>query len=363
MYLGLKIRIYPNKQQKDIINKNIQGMFYIHNYFIKYANKNKDYDINSWKKELFLILKRERAKLYMCEAISLFKVLDDLKTTFNNYLSNNGGEPKEKSYDRCYGTFKLSNRNGAINLSATRIYIPLLGSVKCRYSKDITDKKICSIYIRRRAYDYYEVSVLYEAFVKYLDRTYRKVGIDLGIRKLITTSDGEKYLPFDDLCKIDDKIANIQRTMCRKVVGSNNHKKMVIRLEKEYIHKTNYIRDALNKITTELIKKYDVIYMEDISIKELVARQDIKRIRRKIYEYSLNTFREMMEYKTKMYGKKVVFINRYYPSTQICSECGFRYNPKESETFICPCCGCVIDRDLNAAINIYRYGIKMDAKK
>ena len=90
----------------------------------------------------------------------------------------------------------------------------------------------------------------------------------------------------------------------------------------------------------------------------MIKNQNKKSVRRRILDYSLTLLREMFEYKAKMYGKKVILINRYYPSSQICSRCGFRHNPGEDETFICPVCGYKVDRDINAAINIYRYGIK-----
>lgn len=98
--------------------------------------------------------------------------------------------------------------------------------------------------------------------------------------------------------------------------------------------------------------------MEDLSIKNLIKDQEFRPIRRKIIETSFNLVSETLEYKCKMYGKKLIKIDRFFPSTQICSQCGFKHDPFDSEIFECPVCKNIIDRDINAAINIYNYGLR-----
>ena len=358
MYLGLKIRIYPNQAQKRIIDEHIEGAIYVYNYFLHYAKEEKNYDISIWRKELYALMKRGKCDvLNNCDYFLLLNQLEILKNSYDNFFKGINNEPTFKKKDANISAFKIPNRNNSVSLKDNRLYIQLLGNIKCRYNKDISDCKIYSVVIKRSLGNIYEASLLYDAIVPYLEKKYRKIGIDIGVRKLITTSEGDYYIPIESLLDIEQRIRKMQKNLNGKNMYSNNWYKCRRKIEKLHLYRSNYIKDILNKATTKLVQDYDVIFMEDLSIAELVKQQKNRTIRRRVIESSLYTIRDMLTYKCKMYGKKLVLIDRYYPSTKICSECGYRHDPLDSETFICPVCGQIIDRDLNAAKNIYKYGM------
>lgn len=359
MFLGLRIRLYPNMHQKNLIDTYIEGAKYVYNHFLNYAKENEIYDLEIWRKELYAMMKTGKyEKLIDCDYYLLLYQLSSLKKAFDNYFCGIANEPVSKSKTAIVSAFKLSNSKGSIVISNGHINIQQLGNIKCRLSKDLTDKKVCSVIIKRTADDFYEASILYETFIPFMEKTYRKVGIDIGVRKFITTSDNTYYFPIDTLNKYEGRIRLLNKELSKKKIYSNNWYKIKKKIQKLHTHRKNYIKDALNKATTELVKKYDVIFMENLSVKDLLANQKRKGIRRKIIESSLYMIREMLEYKCKMYGRKLIFIDRYFPSSKICSECGFRHDPLDSEVFICPVCGMQKDRDYNASLNIYKAGLK-----
>lgn len=358
MYLGLKIRLYPNKEQRRIIDLHIIGSRFVYNYFVNYAKENNVYDVEVWEKELQrLISNSANEEIKSCDYYLLLNQLSILKMAFDNFFKGVKEEPRFKTKNAIVSAFKIQNRKDNVKIENNRIIIDFLGSIKARFSKDISGCKIYSAVIKRTINNIYEASVLYNAFVPYLKKTYRKVGIDIGVRKLITTSDKEFIIPNNNLSTIEKSITQLQKLLSTKEKGSNNYLKVKNRIARMYVYRSNYIKDILNKATTNLVNEYDVIFMEDLSIQDLVKQQEKKVIRRRILISSLNLIKEMLSYKCKMYGKKLVFIDRFFPSSKICSECGFRHDPKDSEKFVCPVCGLTIDRDYNAAKNIYKYGI------
>ena len=361
MFLGLKVRLYPNKMQKEIIDNNIKASRYVYNYFLKYANDYEIYDINVWKKELFILVKSgNNAILNNACYFSMTKELYILNNAFDMYFKKKTNKPQYKSEFNRNVAYNVSNKNTEIKIMNNRIEVKDCGLIKCRCKKDLSNKKIFSIAIKKKMDNYYEASLLYMTTIQFFPKTYRKVGIDLGVRKLITTSNNEKFFNVEELDHIEEMIKINQRKLSNMVKKSSNWYKQKKRIEKIHLYKSNYIKDNINKITTHLIKKYDVIYMEDLSTNDLFKIQFNKRIRRKILESSFQTIRDTLVYKAKMYGKKVIFIDKFYPSTQICSECGFKHDPLDKETFICPVCGLEIDRDYNAAINILNIGEKIN---
>lgn len=363
MFLGLRIRIYPNIHQKKVIDTYIEGAKYVYNHFLNYAKEKEIYDLEIWRKELYAMMKRGTYdKLEECDYYLLLYQLSSLKKAFDNYFKGIANEPISKSKTAIVSAFKISNSKGNVTINKNHISLLQLGNIKCKTSKDLSDKKIYSVIIKRTADDIYEASILYETFIPFLEKTYRKVGIDLGVRKFITTSDNVFYFPVDSLSKYEEKLRELNKELSRKKMHSSNWYKIKKRIQKIHTHRKNYIKDTLNKATTELVRKYDVIFMEDLSIKALLNDQRRKNIRRKIVESSLYMIREMLEYKCKIYGRKLVFVDRFFPSSKICSECGFRHDPLDSETFICPVCGMQKDRDYNASLNIYKAGLRKIAR-
>jgi putative transposase len=282
--------------------------------------------------------------------------LRNLATAYANFFSKRTNEPvfKKKHNEQSYRT-NFTNNN--IVLYENSIKLPKLGNVKCKYGKDIQKNKIISVTIKLLKSGIYEASIIYECEEMMLPKTGNSVGIDLGVRKLITTSDGNTYISDLDIDRINNKIRKEQRRLSRCELHSKNYNKQRKKLAKVYQYKDNYMLDTIHKVTKAIVEKYDVIYMEDLDIKDLIKKQKLKIHKRKMLLSSLGQITTLLKYKCECYGKELKKIERYYPSSQTCSNCGKTYKVGKSETYRCPHCKLIIDRDYNAAINILNYGL------
>lgn len=190
-----------------------------------------------------------------------------------------------------------------------------------------------------------------------LPKTGAAVGVDLGIKDLAITSDGVKYPNNRYTYQAEKRLARLQRELSRKSNGSKRWEKQRIKVARLQEHIANQRRDNIQKITTELIRNYDVICIEDLNASGMVKNHHLAKA---VSDASFCEFRRELEYKAKWYGKQISAIDRFYPSSQLCSHCG--YQNKETKdlnvrSWVCPECGAVHDRDINAAINIRAKGI------
>ena len=220
-----------------------------------------------------------------------------------------------------------------------------------------TNVIIISVTVKLLKSGIYVASIIYECEKKALIKTGKSVGIDLGVRKLITTSNNETYISELDLDRINNKIRKEQRKLSKCELNSNNYNKQRKKLAKIYRYKDNYILDKIHKATKTIVTNYDVIYMEDLDIIDLLSKQKLKKHKRQMLTSSLGKIKTLLEYKCEHYGKVLKKIDRYYASSQTCSNCGKTYKVKSNEVYRCPHCSLVIDRDYNAAKNILNYGL------
>ena len=357
MQKGIKIRLYPNKKQIDILNKIFGHSRFVYNYFLNYSKETKDYKYSNWSK-ILTSLKEKTETNFLKEAdkFALQNSLKNLKRAYDNFFSHKTLAPvfKKKHNEQSYRT---NYTNSNIVLYAKGIKLPKLGLIKCKYSKNIRNNKIINVTVKRLKCGYYEASIIYEALECSLSKTGKNVGIDLGVRKLITTSENETYISELDIDRINNKLRKAQRKLSKCKLHSANDEKQRKRLSKIYRYKNNYMLDTIHKATKTIVTKYDTIYMEDLDIKDLLSKQKLKKHKRKMLTSSLGKIRILLEYKCEHYSKALKKIDRYYASSQTCSKCGKKYKVKASEIFKCPHCNLIIDRDYNAAINILNYGI------
>ena len=357
MKKGLKIRLYPNKNQIALLNIIFGHTRFVYNYFLDYSKRTKDYKYTNWSK-ILTDLKNSEATSFLKEAdkFALQNSLRNLNRAYENFFSKRANEPafKKKHNEQSYRT-NFTNNN--IVLYENSIKLPKLGNVKCKYGKDIQKNKIISVTIKLLKSGIYEASIIYECEEIMLLKTGNSVGIDLGVRKLITTSDGNAYISNLDIDRINNKIRKEQRRLSRCELHSKNYNRQRIKLAKAYQYKNHYMLDTIHKATKTIVEKYDMIYMEDLDIKDLLSKQKLKIHKRKMLLSSLGQITTLLNYKSERYGKKLKKIERYYPSSQICSHCGKTYKVGKSETYRCPHCKLIIDRDYNAAINILNYGL------
>lgn len=209
-----------------------------------------------------------------------------------------------------------------------------------------------------------------ETIVEPLLKTHSRIGIDLGLTDFIVLSDGSKVANPKFLSKLQNKLTREQRILTkrravakvdqRKLSESRNYQKQKVKVAKVYEKITNIRKDFLHKLSFNLIKNHDVIAIEDLNVKGMVKNRKLSKA---ISDSSWSTFAAMLNYKAEWYGKKLVKVDRWYPSSKTCSGCGHLLTkaelPLQVRSWDCPSCQQKHDRDINASINILNEGLKL----
>ena len=360
-----KFRIYPNKHQKVLINKTFGCCRFVYNYYLNkrkklYEEENISFTYNMCSKDL-TSLKRELIWLKEPDKDSLQKSLKDLDQAYQKFFKEHAGYPKFKSKKNRYKSYRTSCTNNNIRFENNNyIRLPKLGLIKVR-DKQIPQGKILNATISQEPDGHYYCSLCCTNIeIEQLSKTNQNIGIDLGICDFAILSNGIKIENPQFFEKSEKKLAKLQRELSRKTINSNRWNKARIKVAKLYKYITNQRKDFLQKLTTEIVKTYDVIAIEDLDVKSMKETDSTVRNKR-ISDVSWSEFCRMLTYKTQWYGKQLSVVNRYYPSSQICHCCGHRDNKKSEDIrfWICPKCNSELDRDVNAAINILNEGIRL----
>jgi len=279
-------------------------------------------------------------------------VFRDLERAYKEFFAKSKGHPRFKKKKLGYGSFRI---NAGVKIESNKIYVRKLGWVKLKEKNYIPQEKCCYITISERMDKWY-VSVTFKKEVEIPVNNGPVVGIDLGIKKLATISDGTVIENPKVLSKYENKIKRLNREVSRKKKGSNNRKKAVVRLNRLWEKVSNIRTNNIHKLTTLLTKTKSVIVVEDLDIKRMISKQH--NINKALIGARLGEIKRQLEYKSKWYGSELKIAPKYYPSSQICSKCGNIQKLKLSErTYNCPKCHSSIDRDLNAAVNLERLAL------
>ena len=361
---AFKYRIYPNKKQQELIQKTFGCTRFIYNYYLNkrkemYENDRTTFTYNMCSKDL-TSLKKDLEWLKEVDSVGLQSSLKDLDYAYQKFFKEHTGYPKFKSKKNRYKSYKTKNTNNCLDFINKHIKLPKLGFVKVR-DKQIPQGRILNATISQEPNGHYYCSLCcIDVEFEQLPKTNRNIGLDLGLVDFAILSDGTKIDNPQFFEKSEQKLAKLQRELSRKTIGSNRWNKARIKVANLQKHISNQRNDFLQKLTTEIVRTYDVIAIEDLDVKAMKETDSTIRNKR-VGDVSWSDFRRMLTYKTQWYGKELSVIDRYYPSSQICHCCGHK-DGKKSENirfWICSKCNSELDRDINAAINILNEGLRI----
>ena len=362
-----KVRLYPNEEQQIFFAKSFGCTRFIWNKMlsdkIDYYKATKT-TLNNTPAQY----KKEFEWLKEVDSLALANVQQNLRSAYSAFFKQGIGFPKFKKKG-LRDSYTTNNQKGTVAITHNTVKLPKIGHITAKFPSKINGL-IKSATISRNPSGRYFVSLLVETIVDELPKTHSNIGIDLGLTDFIVLSDGSKVANPKFLSKLQAKLAREQKILAkrrevakadqRKLSDSRNYQKQKLKVAKVYEKITNKRTDFLHKLSINLIKNHDVIAIEDLNVKGMVKN---RKLAKAISDSSWSAFTTMLAYKAEWYGKTLVKIDRWYPSSKTCSGCGHLLTkaelPLSVRAWDCPSCFQKNDRDINASINILNEGLKL----
>ena len=376
MLRAVKIRLYPNKTQEQTLNKVLGCYRFVYNQML--ALKQNAYktdktnlkvtDLSKWfhgtllKKDEYSWLKEQNTKV-MKQAIR------QMLSAYDKFFKQHNGFPKFKSKkDKQSALFPLEaiSKHNTFETRHISLTTPLK-NIKFRCSDlyfsrlQKYNKNIRSATLSKTKSGNFFLSILIEmenTELEKFEHTNEQVGIDLGVKDFVITSDGEVFENKHFFKKEEKQIKKLQRQLSKKVKGSNNKKKAQLKIAKLFERMTNKKEAYIHYVVNELLTYFDTVFMEDLNVKGMLRNHHLAKA---ISEVGFYKFKEILVNKALVNDKQVVFVDRFYPSSKTCSVCGYKKRDLRlsDREWICPICGTKHDRDINAAMNILLEGQRM----
>ncbi len=296
------------------------------------------------------------------DSTAIQNTIQDLGEAYKGYYKKEKGKPKFKSKKNDLQSYTSKcNYNkgvGTIRIEGNVITLPKIGRVRFAKSREVTGK-IVSATVRRTPSGKYFVSVLSKVTKEPTQLSFFKVGVDVGLKEFATLSNGTVIHNPKHFYRLEETLKKEQRTLSRRVIGSNNWYKQKKKVARVHEKMANAREDFLQKITTMLVNENQVISIEDIRVKNLLKNG---RLAKAISDVSWSEFRRMLTYKCEWYDKTLVVVGSNYASSQLCHCCGYKNKATKNlavREWACPNCKATHDRDLNAARNILAEGLRI----
>lgn len=366
---SLKFRLYPSPEQEVFLLRSLGCARKVFNLALAdYEKKRALNPKHKWEGAYYYhkqitLWKKSHSFSYLSEVSSIIlqQSILNLDRAFSNMFKGNAKHPRFKRKKSPVEGVKLTR--GSFKLKGGDLYIAKVKNpLRVVYSRSLPKNLApTSISITKRVSGKWFVSFSYmdSGSTINLPKTQKALGIDLGLESYLTTSDGDKVSNPRFSRKLREKLAREQRKLSCKKKGSKNYQKQKAKLNKVYEKVVNQRLDFLHKLSTQLISENQTIVVEDLCIKEMLAKSR-KGLRQSILDVSWFEFVRQLEYKATWYGRTLIKVDRFFPSSQICNCCGIRRQAKLSlndRSWICSSCGAVLDRDINAANNILTAGL------
>lgn len=359
-----KYRIYPTKEQEIQLSKTFGCCRFVYNQMLAkrielYKAEKKSMskiDCNNYVNQ---VLKKEFIWLKEIDKFALTNSIYNMDNAYQKFFKENTGFPKFKSKrnNRYSYTTNFTNNNIEVDFTCSGIKLPKLKWIKAKLHREFLGR-IKNTTISKTPSGKYFVSILVEEEVKEFPKSDNRIGFDLGLKEFLIDTNGRNVNNPKTLYKHQDKLTKLQRELAHKKLGSKNWHKQRVKIAREHERITNIRRDFLHKLSNEIVKENQIIISEDLNVKGMVRNH---KLAKSISDVSWSEFTRQIEYKSIWHGRTYHKINRFFPSSQLCSECGYLNKEVKNlsvREWICDECGVIHQRDNNASINILREGLR-----
>lgn len=350
-------RIYPTQEQIQLIEKTFGCVRFVYNKLLEKAKE--EYSSNG-RSKIFTpaFLKKEYPWLKDVDSLALCNAQQNLRADYHNFFSKKTHFPKFKTKKGHYQSYKTNFVYDNIKILKNKIQLPKIGLVKTVISR-FCYGKIKNVIVCRTPSNKYFVKILVEQEKRtktVINKKENVLGVDMSIKELAVYSDGTKAKYPQYYRKSLKKLAKTQRKFSKTIKDSKRHEKQRIKLARIHERVKNQRRDFLNNETTRIANLYNVVVIESLHMKD-IAKLSFRN-GKSVYDVGFGLYRKMLEYKLNERQGKLIKADRFYPSSQLCSNCNFKNKAVKNisiRTWICPKCGKQHDRDINAAINLVHY--------